>query len=108
MGFSSREHLGGLSFPSPGDLPHLGIEPEPLRCLALGGGFFTTSATWEAHYGLNLRSATRCFVRPGAGRFLFLRPSFPISEVEQTQQPSLGQAGWGEGLQEPSPPEGAL
>lgn len=58
--------------------------------------------------GLNLRSATRCFVRPGAGRFLFLRPSFPISEVEQTQQPSLGQAGWGEGLQEPSPPEGAL
>ena len=51
MGFSSREHFGRLPFPSPGHLPHLGIELEPLRCLALGGGFFTTSATWEAHYG---------------------------------------------------------
>ena len=43
--------LRWVTIPSPGDLPHLGIEPEPLRCLALGGRFFTTSATWEAHYG---------------------------------------------------------
>ena len=26
MGFSRREHWGGLSFPSPGDLPNPGIE----------------------------------------------------------------------------------
>ena len=26
-GFSSREYLSGLPFPSPGDLPHPGIEP---------------------------------------------------------------------------------
>ena len=64
-----------MPFPPPGDLPHPGIEPgspalqadslptelqgkpdlpipgiEPasLTSLALAGGFFTTSATWEA------------------------------------------------------------
>ena len=28
MGFSRQEHWSGLSFPSPGDLPDPGIEPE--------------------------------------------------------------------------------
>ena len=27
MGFSRQEHLSGLPFPSPGDLPNPGIEP---------------------------------------------------------------------------------
>ena len=27
MGFSRREYWSGLPFPSPGDLPHPGIEP---------------------------------------------------------------------------------
>ena len=27
MGFSRQEYWSGLSFPSPGDLPDLGIEP---------------------------------------------------------------------------------
>ena len=27
MGFSRQEYWGGLPFPSPGDLPNLGIEP---------------------------------------------------------------------------------
>ena len=27
MGFSRQEYWSGLSFPSPGDLPHPGIEP---------------------------------------------------------------------------------
>ena len=27
MGFSRQEYWSGLPFPSPGDLPHLGIEP---------------------------------------------------------------------------------
>ena len=31
------------------DLPHPGIEPESLMSPALAGGFFTTSATWQAH-----------------------------------------------------------
>ena len=37
-------------FPSPGDLPNSGIKPVSLLFPALAGGFFTTSATWEALY----------------------------------------------------------
>ena len=39
MGFSRQEYWSGLPFPTPGDLPGLGIKPAPL---ALVGGFFTT------------------------------------------------------------------
>ena len=49
MGFSRQEWWIGLPFPPPKDLPDAGIEPEPLMSPALAGGFFTTSATWEAH-----------------------------------------------------------
>ena len=38
MGFSGQEYWSGLPFPSPGDLPHLGIEP---MSPALAGSFFT-------------------------------------------------------------------
>ena len=34
--------------PPPGDLPHPGMEPVSPMSSALAGGFFTTSATWEA------------------------------------------------------------
>ena len=34
--------------PLPGDLPDPGIEPASLKSPPLAGGFFTTSATWEA------------------------------------------------------------
>ena len=47
MGFSRQEHWSGLLFPSPGELPDPGIELVSLTSLALAGGFFTTSATWE-------------------------------------------------------------
>ena len=47
VGFSRHEYWSGLPFPSPGHLPHPGIEPGSLTCPALAGGFFTTSATWE-------------------------------------------------------------
>ena len=32
MGFSRQEYWSGLPFPSPGDLPDLGIEPGLLHC----------------------------------------------------------------------------
>ena len=48
MGFSSQEHWNGLPCPSPGDLPDPEIEPSSLISLELAGGFFTTSAPWEA------------------------------------------------------------
>ena len=48
MGFSRQEYWSGLPCPSPGDLPDPGIEPMALTSPELAGGFFTTSATWEA------------------------------------------------------------
>ena len=48
MGFSRQEHWSGLPCPPPGDLPDPGIEPACLLSPASAGGFFTTSATWEA------------------------------------------------------------
>ena len=39
MGFPRQERWSGLPFPSPGDLPHPGLE---LASPALAGGFFTT------------------------------------------------------------------
>ena len=47
MEFSRQEYWSGQPFPSPGDLPDPGTEPESLMSPALAGGFFTTSATWE-------------------------------------------------------------
>ena len=45
MGFSRQEHWSGFQCPPLGDLPNSGIET---ASLALAGGFFTTSTTWEA------------------------------------------------------------
>ena len=42
MEFSRQEYWSGLPFPTPGDLPDLGIEPASLLSPALAGGFFTT------------------------------------------------------------------
>ena len=49
LGFFRQEYWNGLPCPPPGDLPIPGIEPASLTSPALAGGFFTTSATWEAH-----------------------------------------------------------
>ena len=48
MGFSRQEYWSGLPCLPPGDLPDPEIEPISLMSPALAGGFFTTSATWEA------------------------------------------------------------
>ena len=56
VGFSRQEHWSGSPCPPPGDLPDPGIEPASLTSPALAGGFFTTSATWEAwFYGAGVR-----------------------------------------------------
>ena len=49
MGFSRQEYWSGLPCPPPGDLPDPGIELMSVMSPVLAGGFFTTSATWEAH-----------------------------------------------------------
>ena len=49
MGFSRQEYCSGLPFLLPADLPYPGIKLTPLMSLALAGGSFIISATWEAH-----------------------------------------------------------
>ena len=41
--------LEWVAMPSSGDLPDSGLEPLCLMSPELAGGFFTTSATWQAH-----------------------------------------------------------
>ena len=48
MGFSRQEYWSGLPCPPPGDLPNLGVETVSLMSPALGGRFYTMSATGEA------------------------------------------------------------
>ena len=48
MGFFRQEYWSGLPFPPPGDLSEPGVKPASLMSPTLAGGFFTTSATWEA------------------------------------------------------------
>ena len=50
MGFSRQENWSGSPSPPPGDLPNSGIKPASFMSPALAGGYFTTSATWEARW----------------------------------------------------------
>ena len=49
MGSFRQEYWSGLPCPHPGDIPDPGIKPAFLMSPALADGFFTASATWEAH-----------------------------------------------------------
>ena len=50
--FARQEYWSGLPFPSPEDLPYIGIEPMSLVFPAFAGGCFYLCATWEApNYG---------------------------------------------------------
>ena len=53
MGLSRQEYWSGLPCPPPGDLSNPGIEPACLRSPE-AGGFFITSATWEAQLPVEL------------------------------------------------------
>ena len=57
MGISRQEYWIGVPFPPPGDFPDPGIEPVALMSPALAGGFFTSSATWEAHQSFPLEKS---------------------------------------------------
>ena len=48
MEFSRQEYWSELPFPSPGDLPDLGMELESLVSAASAGRFFNTAPPWEA------------------------------------------------------------
>ena len=48
MEFSRQEYWSELPFPTPGDLPNLGIKPTSLSSPVLAGWFFTNCSTLEA------------------------------------------------------------
>ena len=48
MGFSRQEYWSVLPFPTPGDLPDLGIKFASPVSPALADGFLTSGSTWEA------------------------------------------------------------
>ena len=83
MGFSRQGCWNGLPCPSPGDLPNPVTEPTCLTSPALTGGFFTTSATWEAHPQCH----TGLFFRAGHGGAPTLR-LHTISQVWTKCSPS--------------------
>ena len=51
MEFSRQKYCSGLPFPTPGDLPNLGIEPMPPASLALAGRFFNTEPPVKPLFG---------------------------------------------------------
>ena len=50
MEFSRQEYWSGLLFPTPGDLPDPGIEPESFASPALAGRFFATAPSGKPQY----------------------------------------------------------
>ena len=64
MGFFRQEYWSGLPFPSPGDLPDLGIKLT-IPFLALAGRFFTSSATWKAHIYTHIHIKVCVCIRAG-------------------------------------------
>ena len=74
MEFSRQEYWSELLFPSPGDLPDLGMELESLVSPALAGRFFTTAPPGK----------------PMAGRTESYRGTKRMYVEDQTLDPELG------------------
>ena len=55
MEFSRQEYWSGLLHSPPRDLPNPDSEPASLMSPVLAGGFFTTTATWEAMYNISYK-----------------------------------------------------
>ena len=49
--------LEQVAISSPGDRPNPGVKPVSPASPALAGGFFTTSATWEAEESIVVQNA---------------------------------------------------
>ena len=61
MGFSKQKYWSRLTFPTPGDLPDPGIEPELLHVSCIAGRFFTVEPPVKTHHGLLLLLLLSCF-----------------------------------------------
>ena len=69
MELSRQEYWSGLPFPPPWDLPDPGIKTTSPASPGLAGGFFTTSGTWEARYGLCTHQRKKILINHNADQF---------------------------------------
>ena len=77
MEFSRQEYWSGLPFPSPGDLPDLGIKPVFLASPALAGGFFTTVPPgkpykWGGASQISTQKLVTCVTHPSHSTWMCL------------------------------------
>ena len=70
---SSRQEYEWVTLPSSRESSLPGIEPTALKFPALAGGFFTTSATWEAQTP-SYRGPSRCSGSPNTSCVLVMFP----------------------------------
>ena len=88
MGFFRQEYCSGLPCPSPEDLPTAGIKPTSLMSPTLAGGFFITSATWEAQDKF-VRAELRTLVEKTLSLSLMWTKRHVALAVECSNQASL-------------------
>ena len=81
LGLNRQEYWSRLPFPSPGDLPDLGVESVSS---ALASRFFTTEPSGKPHYvnyiGINLCLQNKCYNRTACMRGR-LAQSYKLSEL---------------------------
>ena len=79
VGFSRQEYWSELPCPPPRDLPSPEIEP---MCLALAGGFFTTSDTWVVPPGPTEGHKLDSGPKLGRGFTLIVEPHLLLPVME--------------------------
>ena len=85
MGVSRQKYWSGLTFPSPKDLPHPGIEPVPP---VLAGRFFTTEPPGKLDYitGINCASSDSFPLAPKEDLSFAFMPAESMM-MQQTRKP---------------------
>ena len=82
MGFSRQEYWSGLPFPPLGDLSDPGTKP---KSPAVAGGFFITSAPWEALTWVTLFKTLSTSPKPQGRYYPRLKNAKPVtSSYKQT------------------------
>ena len=83
MEFSRQEYQSGLPCPPPRDLLDPGIKPVFLMSPVLAGGFFTTSATWEAKQSTEKGKDLQCIHFPLRGALPTLNSTLKVFQWVQ-------------------------
>ena len=89
MGFPRQVYWSGLPFPSPGDLPDPGIEPESP---GLAGGFYTTEPPGKPHFQ-PCSTFSKFSIRKGKGSWPRLLLEQCAGQVRAAEQAWRGHQG---------------